>query len=242
VAAGSTLPDATQFTANGLLAGRTYRFQVNACNVVGCSAWTTSGAVALPTVPTAPSGLTATVMPGTAVQLNWTDASSNETSFQVSRALVGSTGTVGAYVDVATVAANQAQFTNTGLTPGTTYRFRVRACNVAGCTAPATSGNAAIATIPAVPTGFVAHGTGTRQIRVTWFDVAGETSYSLTRALRNADGTWGPTVVVGTYAANTTLVDDDGVAPASTYRYQLRACNLTGCSAKITVGGETYPG
>jgi subtilisin family serine protease len=237
-------PDATpantpQFTVNALLAGRTYRFQVSACNVVGCSAPTTSGAVALPTLPAAPTGLTGTVLSGTSVRLNWTDASSNETSFQVSRAVVASTGAVGAYTEVAALAPNQVQFTITGLTAGGTYRFRVRACNVAGCATPATTGNITVAPIPAAPTGFAATATSPTQIRVTWMDVSGETSYSLTRALRNADGTWGATVTLGTYAADTTLVDDSGLAPASTYRYQLRACNLSGCSTKITVAGVT---
>jgi serine protease len=238
-AAGGTLADVAQHTVTGLLAGRTYRFQVNACNVVGCSAPATSGGVALPTLPTAPGGLTATVLSGTAVRLSWTDASSNETSFQVSRAVVASTGAVGAYADVAAVGANQAQFTVGGLTAGTTYRFRVRACNVAGCTAPATTPNTTVAAIPAAPTGFAATATSPTQMRVTWTDVSGETSYSLTRALRNADGTWGAAVTVGSYAAGTTLVDDSGLAPAATYRYQLRACNLSGCSLKITVAGVT---
>jgi serine protease len=240
-AAGSTLANVTQLTMPGLLAGRTYRFQVNACNVVGCSAWTTTGAVALPTPPAAPSGLVATVLPGTAVRLNWTDVSSNEASFQVSRAIVGFTGAAGAYVDIGTAAPDQVLFTSTGLVPGTTYRFRVRACNLAGCSTPATSGNATIVEIPAVPTGFAAYGTSPTQIRVRWNDVDGETSYSLTRALRNADGTWGATVVVGSYAAGTTVVNDAGLAPASTYRYQLRACSFAGCSARITVADATWP-
>jgi hypothetical protein len=239
-AAGRTAANVTQLTTAGLLAGRTYRFQVNACNVAGCSEWTTSGATAIPAPPTPPSGVVTTLLPGTFVRLNWTDASDNERSFQVSRAIVGSTGVAGGYVQIGTVPPFPARFVASGLAPGTTYRFRVRACGVGGCSTPATSGDVVIAALPPVPTGLVASVTSPTQARLTWNDVDAETSYQLTRVLRNADGTWGPTVIVGSYAAGTTRVDDGGLAPASTYRYQLRACNLTGCSARITAVAATW--
>ena len=238
-AAGSTPADSGHFIASGLVGAGTYRFQVKACNVAGCSAWAPTGAVTLPTLPTAASGVTGVVLSGTAIRVNWTDASTNEASFRISRAVVSGTGTVGAYTDVATVAANQVTFASTGLAPGTTYRFQVRACNAAGCAAAATSPNVAIPPAPAAPTGFRAAPVSPSVIRLTWVDVSGETSYSLTRALRNPDGTWGAWSAPISYAANTALVDDTGLLAGRAYRYQLRACNLSVCSATVLAVGTT---
>jgi hypothetical protein len=56
---------------------------------------------------------------------------------------VSGTGVVGAYGPVATLAPNQVQFTNTGLAAGT-YRYRIRACGAAGCSAWASTANVVI--------------------------------------------------------------------------------------------------
>src|SRR5712691_2904403 len=72
-------------------------------------------------VPTAPTNLTATAASTTQINLSWTDNSSNETSFKIER----KTGSGGTYSQIATVGANVAVFSNTGLTAGTTYFYRV---------------------------------------------------------------------------------------------------------------------
>lgn len=79
------------------------------------------------TVPSAPSALTATQASSTSVALNWADNANNETDFLIQRAV----GT-GAWADLATVGANVRTYTNTGLTAGTRYQYRVAARNSAG--------------------------------------------------------------------------------------------------------------
>jgi hypothetical protein len=84
--------------------------------------WTTSGAT-----PAAPSNLTATAAVADQINLGWTDNSSNESGFLVER----STDNVN-FTQIASLGSNVTSYSDTGLTTGTTYYYRVRAYNSAG--------------------------------------------------------------------------------------------------------------
>lgn len=71
-----------------------------------------------------PSGLTATAVSSSQINLSWTD-NSTETGFRIERS--GSSG--GPYSEITTVGANVTTYSNTGLSAGTTYYYRVRAYN-----------------------------------------------------------------------------------------------------------------
>src|SRR6267154_2121369 len=82
-----------------------------------------------PVTLTAPTGLTATAISTNAIKLAWQDTSSNESGFIVDRALSASgPWTVG----IATVNVNVTVYTNTSLTSGTTFYFRVYSYNSRG--------------------------------------------------------------------------------------------------------------
>ena len=76
--------------------------------------------------PVAPSGLTATPVGSTQINLTWTDNASDETGFKLERK------TTGTFAQIATPAANTMSISNTSLTPGTTYVYRLRATNGGG--------------------------------------------------------------------------------------------------------------
>jgi alpha-tubulin suppressor-like RCC1 family protein len=78
--------------------------------------------------PTPPSGLTATAISSSQINLSWTDNSNNETVFKIER----KTGTGGSWSQIATVGANVTSYSNTGLAVNATYTYRVRASNAAG--------------------------------------------------------------------------------------------------------------
>jgi pectate lyase len=78
-------------------------------------------------VPAAPSSLVATGA-SRSIVLTWSDNSSNETGFKIER----STSATGTFSQKATVGANVKTWTDTGLTTGKSYWYRVRAYNTAG--------------------------------------------------------------------------------------------------------------
>ncbi|MDB6029280.1 MAG: hypothetical protein JWM68_5503 [Verrucomicrobiales bacterium] len=84
-----------------------------------------------PAPPAAPSGLTATAVSSSQINLAWTDNSTNEANFIVARSTVAG----GPYTDIATLAANTTSYPNTGLAASTTYYYVVRASNGGGASA-----------------------------------------------------------------------------------------------------------
>lgn len=77
--------------------------------------------------PLPPSNLTGTVASTTQINLSWTDNSTNETGFKIER----KTGN-GTYAVVGTTSTNVTTFNNTGLTPNTSYTYRVYSNNADG--------------------------------------------------------------------------------------------------------------
>jgi hypothetical protein len=89
----------------------------------------TATLVVTTTAPAAPSGLTATTISISQINLSWTDNSNDEDGFKIERCQ-GSSCTN--FVQIATTAANATTFSDTGLARNTRYRYRVRAFNVVG--------------------------------------------------------------------------------------------------------------
>lgn len=74
-----------------------------------------------PVANAAPTALNFTGVTGNAITLNWTDNATNESFYVVQRSVDGGLN----YVTLATLAANTATYTATGLLPGQLYTFRV---------------------------------------------------------------------------------------------------------------------
>jgi fibronectin type 3 domain-containing protein len=121
---------ATGYGDSGLAAGTPYYYRVQAYNTSGNSAYsntttaTTQGGTGVPAVP---GNLTAASVSSSQINLVWADTSGNETGFKIER----STST-SPWAQIATVGANVASYSSTGLAASTPYSFRVRANNTAG--------------------------------------------------------------------------------------------------------------
>jgi hypothetical protein len=88
--------------------------------------------------PVAPSNLVAVAASKSQIDLTWTDNSSNETGFEIERSTIPGVN----WTLVTTTAPNQRAFSNTGLSPLTTYAYRVRAVNATGKSAPSATASA----------------------------------------------------------------------------------------------------
>jgi hypothetical protein len=126
-----TIPaNTTSYTDTGLGSSATYYYKIQATNAAGNSSWSNvaSATTASSGPPSAPASLSALASGCNIIVLSWTDKSTTETGFDLRR----STSLNGTYVTIATLPANTVTYTNTGLTKGKKYYYKIRSVNTAG--------------------------------------------------------------------------------------------------------------
>ncbi|MDQ6915143.1 MAG: fibronectin type III domain-containing protein, partial [Actinomycetota bacterium] len=194
----------------------------------------TGGAPPSAPAPSPPSGLTATTANSGRVDLTWTDNSNNETNFVVER----DTSSSFASPTVATVGADVSSYADTGLSPSTTYYYRVKAKNATG---PSAYSNVASATTsppppPAAPSLLNATAVSSSRIDLQWTDNSGvEANMVVERDTSSSFAS--PTVT--TLPADTTTYSDTGLSPSTTYYYRVKAKNATGSSGYSNTSSAT---
>ncbi len=128
----------------------------------------------------------------------------------------------GSYSIVATLSgAADTSFTDTGLSAGTQYYYKITAVGDSGESGPSVSVNAT--TVPAVPLNVVATGVSKTSIVVTWPVVQGATYYAI---YRDTTDTGSSPLRIGPLTAGT--FTDTGLDTGKTYYYRVSASNLWG--------------
>jgi subtilisin family serine protease len=208
-----------------LVTGVTYKYQVVAFNAQGESPPSNeASATTAIALPSAPTGLTASAVSGTQIDLAWRDNAGNETGYRIERRDAGGSQ----WAEIGTVAQNVTVYRQTGLTAGATYHYRVLAYNAAGNSAPSNEVSATLPTVPTAPTNLTARATSSTQIELTWRDNAtNESGFSLERKT----GTTGAWTEISRLAPNTTQVVNRGLRARTVYLYRVRAFNSAGFSA-----------
>jgi len=182
--------------------------------------------------PAAPTDLAATVVSSSAIDLSWTASTGDVAYYKVFRN--------GSEVAPNVTVTN---YSDTGLTPNTTYNYAVEAYDVAGNQSPATTVSATTlpapdTTPPAVsngqPTGTLASGTTTATLTVTtnenascrYATVAGGSYSAMADSFTSADGTNHSAVV-------------SGLADGQSYTYFVR-CQDQATNANTADYGITF--
>lgn len=221
---GTVGQNVTSYQSTGLTPGQIYYYVVTSYTPTGESAFSNqaSATTIAITKPEAPLNLTATVVSSTEVSLSWKDNSSNETGFRISR----KTGTTGSWVVIGTVSAGATSARNTGLTPNTTYTYRMASFNTAGESAP---GNEALVTTPnatpTAPTTLVAEVVSGSEVSLSWADRSGNESGFRVYRKTGATVVW---TVIGSVGSNVTTLRDNGLSTGTTYLYRVTAWNSVG--------------
>ena len=121
---------AASYTDTNVVAGTTYYYRVLAQGLAGNSPWSNVASIMYALLPTAPSGLAATLA-GSSVSLTWTNNATTPAATQVwiQRATdAGFTSNVTSIL----VGAAATSYTDTSVVAGTTYYYRVLAQGLAG--------------------------------------------------------------------------------------------------------------
>jgi hypothetical protein len=100
-------------------------------------------------IPAAPDGLSASTVSQTQINLSWTDRSGNESGFSIER----KTGTGGTYAIIATTTVNVAAYSDSTLSAGTAYYYRLRSFNIDGFSSYSAEVNATTQSAPSPPGG-----------------------------------------------------------------------------------------
>jgi hypothetical protein len=179
-----------------------------------------------PPLPTAPSGTAAKPVSSTALDVSWTDRSSNEAGFRVKRSIDGGS----TWPVAGTVGPNITAFRDNGRTAEQQVCYRVYAFNAYG---NSTLSNTDCTTPPAAPSGLSAQ-TAQQGIDLAWIDNSTvEDGYQVQRS---GDGV-NFTVLADVLASSTTY--RDATTTNATHWYRVRAKKDGGFSdfSNVASGG-----
>jgi chitodextrinase len=237
-------PRVTSAIDTGLAAATTYRYKVRAKDVaLNPSAYSSILSVTTQatdtTPPSVPSGLTGSVT-SSQVNLSWTASTDNVavTGYRIERCQGASCSTF-AQIGTSTIVS----FSDTGVTAATSYSYRVRAADAAGNLSVysniiSVTIQAADTTAPTAPTGLAATAASASQINLTWTastDDVGVTGYQVDRC----QGA-GCTTFAQVATSTGTSFNDTGLAPSTSYSYQVRAADAAGnISANSSIATAT---
>jgi len=212
------------------LGSTTYSYRVRATDGSNFSGYSNinSATTAAPTF-TAPANLTATAASNTQINLSWsaaTETGGTLTQYLIERC-AGPACSNFAQVNTSTTTT----FNDPGLTPSTSYSYRVRATDAANNLGPYSGTATAMtsAASPTAPSGLTATAAGPVQINLSWTASAeaGGTiaSYLIERCAGAACSNFAQ---VNTTTSPTTTFGDSGLFGSTNYSYRVRAKDSTG--------------
>jgi len=213
-AAYTTLGAVTSYTDTGTSANHQYSYRVRATNVSGTSGYLYSPAI-YGTTPTVPSGVSASYVSDSQINVAWTNNSAIATNVFLYRwDNVGNT-----WNQIATLASTTVAYQDYTTIADRRYCYAVAAVNLGIVSASAYSGY--VNTTPAAPINALASKSGT-SVTVTWTNKA---TYSTgVEVWHAANGVWDG-AVLASLAGTATSYTHSSVNTAQTHQYRVRAIN-----------------
>ena len=172
-----------------------------------------------PPPPAVPSELAGTAPTSVRVELTWSDNATDESRYELQRCR--GDGCVD-FSRVAVLSQNTTAYTDSGVTPSTPYRYRVRASRTASSSDYSDVLNISTPAALAVA-GVVATAVSPYAIDLSWTD-PGETESGITIERCTAAGCAG-FATIAALAPNTISFRDVGRGSSTVYRYRVRAVN-----------------
>ena len=225
----------TTFTDAGLVAGTTYRYAIYAYNGTGQSI---NYRTATPltnnviTISSAPVATAATAVSQTSFTANWS-AVTGAVSYSLDVSSDNFSNLIAGYAAKNITGLNDAI---TGLNPGVTYQYRVRAVNASGLSD--NSNPISQITIPSTPSTSAAQEIRINDFKAVWNTSSGATSYELDVSQNNFT-----TFITGyqskSIPAGVTEEVVTGLSPLTQYQYRVRSVNAGGVSPNSGVTSVT---
>lgn len=211
----------TAYLDSGLTANKSYFYVVQAVNSAGTSA--NSAQTSALTRLNTPSGVTATAVGSSQVDLSW-GAVSGATEYRVVRG----SAAAGPFEQIAVT--NGPSYSDTSAAPGSTYFYGVSATSATNSSDLSALDSAT--TPPAAPMNLTASPQLT-QIDLRWEPSNGATAYHVLRS----DTSGGPYTEIAT--TTDTTYSDTGVTPLTQYFYVVRASDSGGSSGNSNEASAT---
>ena len=238
----TVVPDTSAFVDLGVAPGQTYYYRITGFNDGGSTASIVSNPVITPVGPVAPTNLTAAnTIPGTQVNLAWTDHDPAATGYAIQRASNALFYPASSIDMTAILPAGATAYSDTTVSRLTTYYYRVFAIDAAGNSAAAVTSISTPESAPLAPTNLQAVGAGATEIDLLWVNHAVNadpaTGYRVERA--GVDGVFSEIAQLPSTASN---YSDLNLAAEGIYSYRVRAINSVGPSAYAgPVTSQTLP-
>ncbi len=250
----------TIFADTGLAPSTTYYYIVRAADEIDLSdnsnrvnATTSSNIPTCTAAPSAPTGVEAIASSSSQINLTWGAValpSGCTVTYSVYRSKTSDVSPSSVNPLVTELPATS--FSDSGLTPATTYYYIVTASDAAGSSgnsgpvSATTFSNATCAAGPSAPTGFTATASSSSQINLSWNAVTPPPACSVTYALFrdvNSNFTPGWGNLIAAQLSNTSY-SDVGLAPSTTYYYLMQAVDsagISGNSAQVNATTQQGP-
>lgn len=222
---------ATTYRDSTTVANRRYRYAIRAHNTAGKSSWDYSPYIQ--TTPASPSGASVRKSTVSSVIVSWSNGASTTNGYRYTTEIEQSVNG-GSWVLLESVGAGIRERVVEGLTPGDSYRFRVRATSTVGATtwsAYSTTESIQLQQAPAEPTGLSVTRVNDNRFTLDWTnnpngDIAPYGGLKVQR-LTSGSAKWEN---VASLSATTATFTDTSTVVNRRYEWRVRAENAAGNS------------